>query len=352
MLDDLNALAKALGTWLALKHPCARAVSVSRLRTSSGGFSNITLLGELLWTVDGVPREQGIVVRVQAMGAAVFPDGDIRRQYDCMRLLAGTPVPVPALLGFEPDAALIGAPFFVMVRVDGQVPNENPLYHQEGWLHDLDEAGRRRHWQAGIDTVAAISRLDWQALGFSFLQPPADLTPLAHQLAQGMKHLTWAESLGRPYPFLHDAYRWLVAHQPSNEPVVLQWGDAKLGNCVFRRDRVVGALDWEMPALGSPVDDLAWWLTLDQAMSTGYGVARLAGLPTRDETVAQWERASGHSARHLPYYEVFTAWRFALVMTRIGTLFTQRGLVPREACMDVNNGGAALLGRLAVQHDF
>jgi aminoglycoside phosphotransferase (APT) family kinase protein len=151
---------------------------------------------------------------------------------------------------------------------------------------------------------------------------------------------------------LHAAYRWLLAHQPVDQPLALSWGDAKLGNCVFHQGRVAAALDWEMAALSNPVDDLAWWLMLDESLSTGYGLPRLPGLPSRAQSIARWERVSGHSARDLPYYEVFAAWRFAILMARIGTLFTQRGLASGASGMDVNNGGARLLALLAKQHGF
>ena len=91
---------------------------------------------------------------------------------------------------------------------------------------------------------------------------------------------------------------------------------------------------------------------LDESLCTGYGVPRLAGLPARDETIAHWERASGFSARQLPYYDVFAAWRFAIVMTRIGRIFTERGWVPPEAHMDLRNGGSRLVELLAERHQF
>ena len=40
---------------------------------------------------------------------------------------------------------------------------------------------------------------------------------------------------------------------------------------------------------------------------------------------------------------VFSAWRFAIIMTRIGRIFTERGWVPAEAEMDLRNGGSRLV---------
>src|SRR5690606_26617607 len=178
-------------------------------------------------------------------------------------------------------------------------------------------------------------------------------TALAQQLDYYRDAVEWAERLHRPYPHLHRAYQWLVENQPVDEPLALSWADAKLGNCVYHDDgRLVGVLDWEQATLASPVDDLAWWLMLDESLCTGYGLPRLAGLPSREETVAHWERASGFSARHLPYYDVFAAWRMAYVMARIGTVFMERGWAPRESDMDIRNGGATLLAMHAARLGF
>jgi aminoglycoside phosphotransferase (APT) family kinase protein len=349
-LLDPAAAADALARWFMRRQPGASGLTVQAQEAPAGGYSNLT------WLVS-VNGQAGAatgpcVVRLQTQGDGVFPDNQIARQFDTLQRLANSGLPVPALLGFEPDAEVLGAPFYVMSRVEGRVPNENPLYHVEGWLHDLSPAEQCRHWLAGVDLLARISRVDWLTLGLSNLGPEESHAALDHQLDAGLHHVLWAESLGRPYPQLHAAHRWLVAHRPDEEPVALQWGDAKLGNCVFEGGRVVGALDWETAALGSPVADLAWWLIHDEALSAGYGVLRLAGLPRRAESVTHWEQASGHSAATLPYHEVMAAWRFATIMARIGSIFMQRGWVPRESAMDLNNGAAAVLGRLAAVHGF
>lgn len=350
MDDSLETTAHAFARWLVLRYPERGGAQLHGLRRSDGGYSNITLLGEVEWG-DGDARE-GFVLRVQPPTRSVFPDCDIERQYRVLRCLADSAVPVPRLLGLETGAGVLGAPFFVMQRVDGRVPNENPLYHLEGWFHDLPEEQLRAHWFSGIDTIAAISRIDWRARGLDFLAPAQGRTPLSAQLDHYRNAVLWAESLGRPYAHLHRAHAWLAAHQPQDEPVALSWGDAKLGNCVYRDGQVAAALDWEQAALANPVDDLAWWLMLDESMSTGYGVPRLTGLPTREETVAYWERVTGHSARDLPYYDVYAAWRMAYIMARIGTIFMERGWVAREAEMDLKNGGAALLAMHAQRLGF
>jgi len=350
MIEDLGQVGSVLARWVEQRDPGRGPVQMHDLKRSDGGYSNITVLGEIEWTRDRT--RQAVVLRVQTATSSVYPDCDIARQYRVMHCLADSAVPVPRLLGMESEPAVLGAPFYVMERVAGQVPNENPLYHLDGWFHGLSAGSLREHWFSGIDTIAAIARVDWRARGLEFLAPAAGRAPLAAQLDYYRDAVAWAERLGRPYPHLHRGYEWLQAHRPDAEPVALSWGDAKLGNCVYRDGRVVAALDWEQAALANPVDDLAWWLMLDQSLCTGYGVPRLAGLPSREETVAHWERASGHSARDLPYYDVYAAWRMAYVMARIGTVFMERGWVPKESEMDRRNGGATLLAMHAERLGF
>lgn len=339
-----------LSPWLQSQQPDLGRVRVTNWHRAEGGYSNVTLLGRIEHEHAQPPID--IVLRMQPQSHSVYPDCDIERQYRVMQALRDSEVPVPRLLGFEGDASILGAPFYVMTRVQGQVVAENPLYHQEGWLHDLPIALLRQHWFSGLATVAAIARVDWRARGLEHLAPQAGMNALSSQLAYYHRAVQWAEQLHRPYPHLHRAYEWLLAHQPQESVLALSWGDAKLGNCIFRNGQVVAALDWEMATLANPVDDLAWWLMLDESLSAGYGVPRLDGLPSREESVAYWERASGHSARDLPYYEVYAAWRMAYVMARIGTVFTQRGWVAPELEMDLRNGGAFLLAQHAQRLGF
>ncbi|RGE46945.1 phosphotransferase family protein [Comamonas testosteroni] len=349
MLQDMNQIAQRLSQWLTAQG--APRSTVTQLKSSSGGYSNITLLATFSQPDGSDPLD--MVVRIQPKTAAVYPDCDVRLQYRTMELLQNSGLPVPRLYGLELNPEVLGAPFFIMGRLEGQVPAENPLYHLEGWLHDLDTASIRRHWFAGIDGFAQLSKLDWKALGFSFLLPPAGTTPLQQQLAYYEHMLSWSESIsGQHYEWLHRGLQWLQRHQPRNEPEALSWGDAKMGNCVFKNGQLSGMLDWERPAIANPVDDLSWWLMLDESLCTGFGLPRLAGLPSREESIAHWEAASGHSAEHLPYYDVFSAWRFTLVMSRIGHIFTQRGWVAADQRMDHNNGGSTLLKNLALQYDF
>ncbi len=154
-------------------------------------------------------------------------------------------------------------------------------------------------------------------MGFGKLLVPGK-TPLQQQLVYWENYLNWALE-GAGHAIGQRALDWLQANQPKEEPTVLCWGDARLGNIIFKPslDGIAAVLDWEMAVLGNPVQDLAWFNYLDATFAEGLGMPRLEGLPTYEQTIAQWEQASGFSARDYAYYQIFAGMRFGLIMSRI-----------------------------------
>ena len=83
---------------------------------------------------------------------------------------------------------------------------------------------------------------------------------------------------------------------------------------------MVAALDWELACIGDPESDLAWFAHTDWASSIGKSsgaIPRLAGLPSIEETIAYYEQLSGKSVENFRYYDVFAAYRLAVVYTRV-----------------------------------
>ena len=353
MSSDKHGIQHKLTEWLRQQRPQADNLLVSDFSAPDAGASNETLLFDISWEQDGKQHSQALVARLQPTAAGVFPEYELDKQYRAMESLAGTGIAVPALAGFEADAGVLGTPFYLMERIEGKVIQENPPYYMDGWFTRLEPQERRELWFNAITAGAQVNKQDWQALGFAWLdQPELGDTPLKQQLAYYQRFLGWVESRGRPYPKLRACYDWLVREQPSEEAVALCWGDCKAANLMVKGTEVVGVLDWEMVRLGNPVDDLAWWFTLDNSMSeglerlVGMEVPKLEGIPSRDEMIRHWEAQSGFSAEHIDYYEMLGAFKFGIIMASIGLKYTHDGLVPEEMEMDLNNTCTPLLDRL------
>ncbi|MBX7159862.1 MAG: phosphotransferase family protein [Acidimicrobiia bacterium] len=332
---DLAQVRADLEGWLGARwrdHEAgATGVSIDDLVAPEGaGFSNETLLGTLRFEVDGEERAQGIVVRLRP-DYPVFPTYDLQRQFTVMQCVRAAGVRVPEMYFYEDDESVLGSPFHVGARVAGRIPRDAPPYHAEGWMAAESPALQRRVWEEGIDTLAAVAGVDWRSAGLGFLDPGDGVDPLAHALDEYEAFLTWAAD-GRDYPVQTAALAWLRSNAPGDTERALSWGDARIGNIIYDSHcRTVAVLDWEMCAIGSPEWDLAWTLFVDWHHSDGFGIPRMASLPGRDETIARWEERMGRRARDLEYYEVFAAFRFAVIYVRLDWLVKRSGLVDADS---------------------
>lgn len=347
---DLEADGKKFERWLQERLPDATDLRMSPLVSpTSSGFSNETLLFDLSWKEGGDARSEKLVVRVQPIGYQVFPEYDVGLQFRTMQQLAPTDVPVPRMLWLEEDGAeIFGAPFYVMAQVPGRVPTDQPPYHVAGWLHDVTPAEREAIWLGGFESMARIHRLDLDATGFGFLRrPELGATPLDQEIAYYEKYYEWAAA-GRENPVLEAAHDWLVANRPANEPEGLVWGDARIGNIIFDGTKPAAVIDWEMVSCGSPERDIGWAFFLDRHHSEGIETPRLEGFPSYEDTIAFYEEKSGHRVENLHYYEVFTGWRFGIIMLRIAQQVVHYEMMTPEQGreMELNNTVTRLTAKL------
>ncbi len=337
---DPVATRGALAAWLQ-RQTGADRVDVGEVAIPGlSGFSNETLLFDATWDGD----VHSLVIRVEPTGHTVFPSTAFDAQVKVMRALhAEGSVPVPEVLWFEEVTDVLGARFLCMARVEGEVPADNPGYHGEGWMPALDEAGQRRVWESGLDTMAAIHRLDRAAIGLGWIPAVSPVEQL--ELDREYRDFACGDV---PYPVVDRAFELLEASvPPPSSRAALCWGDSRIGNMIFDADQQVAAvLDWEMVTAGDPVQDLAWYLLLDRHHVMAFDVPRLPGLPSRDESVARWEAASGHSAEHLAWYELLGAARYASVMVRVMKLLDSSGIFPGAAEAAFDQTGTRLLAEL------
>ena len=315
----------------------------------SSGFSNETLLFDLSWREGGEARREALVVRIQPTGYQVFPEYDLGLQFRTMQLLAPTDVPVPRVHWLEQeDMGIFGAPFYVMGQVPGRVPTDNPPYHADGWLHEITPAEREAIWLGGFECMARIHALDVDATGFGFLRrPQLGSNGLAQELAYYDRYFEWA-ARGRPQPVIEAAREWLVANQPKDEPETLLWGDARIGNIIFDGTRPAAVLDWEMVGVGSPEADVGWSIFLDRHHSEGIDTPRLEGFPSYADTVAFYEEKAGRKIRNLEYYQIFTGYRFGIIMLRIAQQMVHYQVMGEEQGreFELNNTVTRLVAKL------
>ncbi|MGW2663076.1 phosphotransferase family protein [Nocardia tengchongensis] len=309
--------AEHLGTALepqVRKHLSTSDVArVRDLARTERGFATETYL----FTVEDASGSTPLVLR-RPPDMSLFPDYDLLRQVLVMKRLAGTGIPVPTVAWLEREDNPLGSPYFVMNRLEGQAPSDYPSYHAAGNYFEATPEQRARMWWGCVDTIAEVSRIDWRSSGLEFLAFPQHGNGV---IEQGVNYLDaalhWACEGNMP-----DTYRRAVAflreHLYEPDEAVLCWGDARMSNILYDADfQVRGVLDWEIAHLGAPESDLAWLLFLDWASSTYEGHPALPGTPSREETIAYYERRTGTRVRNLEYQEIFSAALLSIPLLRM-----------------------------------
>lgn len=322
---DPEVLRRRLVEWLRARMPPGSDPHVPAVATPAAtGMSSETLLFEVVWREGGRQRSHPYVARVAPDPAdvPVFPDYDLEAQYRVISLVAEhSRVPVPTPRWLELDPAVLGAPFFVMERVEGRVPPDVMPYPMDSWLLEATPEQQRALQDASVGVLAELHAIDLTGLDVSFLEvdAPGD-TPLRRHVAHWRAYYDWVRA-GRTFPLLERAFAWLEEHWPADEgDTVISWGDARIGNILYDGFTPVAVLDWEMAGLGPAGIDLGWMVflhTFFQDITRTFGLPGMPGFMRAEDVVATYEARSGRSVGDLRFYEVYAALRHGIVMARI-----------------------------------
>ncbi|MET8651055.1 phosphotransferase family protein [Nocardia aurea] len=321
---DLDHLAADLSRWLGDRVGADGPPTISELaRPQAGGMSSTSILFEAEWSVGGRAESGSFVARMAPEDDSfpVFETYDLATQYRVIEgVAAATDVPVPQLCWLETDEKALGSPFFVMRRVDGRVPSDNPPYVFVGWLLDARAEERDRLTGDTLDIFAKIHAIADPATRFPMLDGPGQA--LRRHVDAQKAWYRWAlADDGYAIPLIERGFAWLEQHWPADPgPDVLSWGDARPGNIIYREFEPVAVLDWEMTALGPRELDVAWVIFIHrffQDLAVKFGQPGLPDFLRRDAVAAEYEKRSGYRVRDLDFYLVYAALRHAIVMARV-----------------------------------
>ncbi|MDI1294639.1 MAG: phosphotransferase family protein [bacterium] len=335
-------LFKELESWL--RRTLAIDVDNVSFSRASNGFSAETLFASARQR-DGTVRE--IVLRLEQPGGEIFLDTDIADQARTLQALAHHAIAVPPLLALEVDRAVIGRRFLAMERVVGRSFPQSPNYYANGWIKELDAAGRAVVWDNALSVLGRINRLT-PSDGFAFIDRPL------YGAAGIDQYLGWLrawrmQAVGlRAHRVIDVALDWLDANRPTGLPVNFIWGDSNPCNILFADDlTVAAALDFEAAALGPAEVDLGWWFFLDNVRKKDR--ARLSGVPDRAGCIAIYEQALSRPAKAVDYFEILGGVRMSLVIARTTQRLIDSGLLPSTCkAADENPMAAALAGLIDI----
>jgi aminoglycoside phosphotransferase (APT) family kinase protein len=350
MLDP-EAVQERLGRWLPGQLQDAEDVRVRDVEVpQAAGLSMTTILFKASWKERGETVDLDLVARVAPSTPAVFDDTDLGREFELLEALADTPVRVPTARWFESGAEVLGGPFLVVDRAYGEVPSDDPPYTTGGWVLELEPARRGLLYERAIEVIAQVHAVDWKARGLERIlaKPEFGETGVGQQIARWEAYYDWARDGKISSPTIEAALVWVKQNMPADEELVLNWGDARIGNIIFDAGdlSVQAVLDWELATIASPEMELGWLLTFPRLYSEAIGIATPAGLQSRAQLIDRWERVTGRPTANVDYYEAFAALKLSMMMVRAGVLMIGAGKLPADSRMPVNNPAANILAGL------
>lgn len=238
---------------------------------------------------------------------------DVLREARLLRAVESQPVRTPRVLAVCEDPAVIGAPFYVMEKVEGDV-----ITTQVPPALDTPEQ-RERIADELIDALVEVHAVDWQACGLEGYGRPTGYLDRQLRRFSGL----WEHNKTREIATLDRVTAWLAEHRPESGPATIVHGDYRLGNAMFAPGapaRLCAIFDWELATIGDPLADVGY-LTATYAQPgdpdttfARFAVSTRPGFPTRAELIARYEERSGRSMRNVAWYAALALWKAAIFL--------------------------------------
>lgn len=257
-----------LGEWLEAN--VAAFAGPFAIEKFAGGQSNPT------YRIDAASGSY--VLRRKPFGPILPSAHAVEREHQLIAALHPTGFPVARPYGLCEDAAVIGAPFYIMEMVEGRT-----LW--DGALPGMAPAERTAVYEAIVDTLAALHGIDYAAAGLGDYGKPGNY--FERQVARWSKQYRMSQT--DDLPEVERLIEWLPRTVPAQTRTSIVHGDFRIDNMIFApaEPRVAAVLDWELSTLGDPLADFSYflmnWVTEPEGRS---GVKGLTGPETGIPTIA------------------------------------------------------------------
>jgi aminoglycoside phosphotransferase (APT) family kinase protein len=255
----------------------------------------------------------GVVLRRPPRGPLPPSAHDVLREARLLRALEATAVRTPRVLAECADGEVIGAPFYVMELIDGEVITStapDPLRSREAHERIATEL---------VDALVELHGADWTALDLEGFGRPNGYLERQLRRFGGL----WEHNRTRDVPEVVEVGRWLADNLPTEQPARIVHGDYRLGNVMFGADppaRLIAIFDWEMATIGDPLADVGYmvshWRQRDDPPSrfSLQAVTEGDGFPDRRGLVELYAGRSGRPVEQLDWYIVLAIWKSVVFM--------------------------------------
>lgn len=275
------------------------------------GYSNLTYMLRV--------GDSEFVLRRPPFGSKPKTGHDMRREFDVLTALQKDFPYCPKPLAFCDDEGIIGAPFYVMERIEGIIVRRD--FPPELSLSPEDIRGL---FENVVDVHVELHSVDHRSVGLETFGKAKGY--VERQIAG------WSDRYRRVHtpdvPDCESVMTWLQANRPPDTGTgCIVHNDFRLDNLVlaaYEPRRIIGVLDWEMATIGDPLMDLgaslAYWV--EQSDPPAMQAMRMmptnaVGAPSRAEVIARYADKSGIEVGDFGFYYCYGLFRLAVIVQQI-----------------------------------
>jgi aminoglycoside phosphotransferase (APT) family kinase protein len=256
----------------------------------------------------------GVVLRRPPRGPLPPSAHDVLREARLLGALEPTPVRTPRVLATCEDTGVIGAPFYIMEEVQGEVITQtiptglDSPPQREQIAHEL------------VDALIELHAVDWTTLPLDGFGKPHGYLERQLRRFTGL----WEHNQTREIEEFEQVAGWLSANLPESPPATIVHGDYRLGNVMLAADapaRLIAIFDWEMATIGDPLADVGYmmihWTQAGDPANGKFNLQSVTdrpGFPSRQELVERYEKRSGRSVQALDWYVTLALWKAVAFM--------------------------------------
>lgn len=287
----------------------------------SNGYSNLTYLLSI--------EDKEYVLRRPPVGA-IKRGHDMGREYKVLSHLSKVLDKAPRTFSFESTGELIGAPFYIMQKVEGIALNL-----AEAEKRNVTPSEFKAISDSWLEAFKELHEVDYKAAGLEELGKPNGY--VNRQVTNWSKQYYKAATMDIPEADF--VTKWMMDNQPHSYDHCLIHNDFKYDNVVFDESnwsKVNAILDWEMCTLGDPLMDLGtsigYWTMRSDGLSLTKGIpspTMLPGNPTRTEIVHAYSKKTGRPINNLIFYYVYGLFKIAVIAQQIFYRYN-KGLTTNE----------------------
>ena len=274
-----------------------------------GGFSNLTYL---LTTDDGAEY----VLRRPPFGANIKSGHDMGREFRVLSLLQKADFQqIPRPLSMETSGDVLGAPFYVMERLNGVI-----LRATHAAKVEFSENKMRELCDKLVENLVNLHSLDIETTQLSTLGKPDGY--VKRQVEGWIKR--YQNSKTDDVADMETVAEWMLNFTPREQKPTFLHNDYKFDNVVWNTEMtdIIGVLDWEMSTVGDPLMDLGaalayWCEATDSDFSKMFNLTWLKGSLSRKEVVAKYAAMTGRDLTDIHFYYIFGLYKNTVIMQQI-----------------------------------